>query len=202
MYYELQPNGTYTPHGGGFGGAMQGTWSITLHNPGLGYSLVMISNNSGNFDGLVPRMEAITDSFDANPCGFALDDPRVNPAGPHYIQNVHEQERYLNTETGLGASNISRHWLSAGWTLEPVDGTYFRIRDWQGNYLHVEFGSLQAGFAEPFWWSAMWVLEPVGDGFRIRNRWQGDQYLNIESGQLSSSAISPGWLSAQWQFCD
>lgn len=70
------------------------TWgsTITLHNPGLGYSLVMISNNSGNFDGLVPRMEAITDSFDANPCGFALDDPRVNPVGPHYIQNVHEQE--------------------------------------------------------------------------------------------------------------
>jgi hypothetical protein len=110
---------------------------------------------------------------------------------------------FINNESGTPASTtILLDWLSARWTLDPVDGGYVRIHSvWKPDeYLHVENGVLEVGPIRPEWQSAMWVMESTGGGYftRFRNLWQPDLYLNVESGQLQATAIAPDWISADW----
>ena len=110
---------------------------------------------------------------------------------------------FINTESGGPASTtILLDWLSAQWTLDPVDGGYVRIHSvWQPDvYLHVENGMLEAGPIQPEWQSAMWAMEPSGGGYfvRFRNVWRADSYLNVENSQLVSTPIGQDWLSADW----
>lgn len=90
---------------------------------------------------------------------------------------------------------------AATWIAEPVEGTgYARLRNAaSGNYLHVEYGVLQAGPVDPGWWSAMWIQESVdGQHVRIQNRFRPDQYLTNETGPVMAGAVLPGWYSAMW----
>lgn len=110
---------------------------------------------------------------------------------------------FLNSETGQPASTtILLDWLSARWTLDPVEGGFVRIHSvWKPDeYLHVENGYLQVGPIQPEWQSAMWQMEPSGGGYyvRFRNVWQADAYLNVESGALALTPIGQDWLSADW----
>jgi hypothetical protein len=110
---------------------------------------------------------------------------------------------FLNSETGQPASTtILLDWLSARWTLDPVEGGYVRIHSvWKPDqYLHVENGTLAVGPIQPEWQSAMWQMEPSGGGYyvRFRNVWQADTYLNVESGTLALTPIGQDWLSADW----
>ncbi|WP_187970828.1 RICIN domain-containing protein [Aquibium microcysteis] len=87
------------------------------------------------------------------------------------------------------------------WIAELVEGTdHARLRNAaSGNYLHVEYGVLQAGPVDPGWWSAMWIQESVdGQHVRIRNRFRPDQYLTNETGPVMAAAVQPGWYSAMW----
>ncbi len=110
---------------------------------------------------------------------------------------------FLNSETGQPSSTtILLDWLSARWTLDPVEGGYVRIHSvWKPDeYLHVETGTLAVGPIQPEWQSAMWQMEPSGGGYyvRFRNVWQADAYLNVESGTLAITPIGQDWLSADW----
>ncbi|MDB5539346.1 MAG: hypothetical protein JWQ89_1073 [Devosia sp.] len=110
---------------------------------------------------------------------------------------------FINSESGLpDSTTILLDWLSARWTLDPVEGGYVRIHSvWKPNqYLHVENGSLEVGPIRPEWQSAMWQMESSGGGYyvRFRNVWQADTYLNVESGHLASTPIGADWLSADW----
>ncbi len=110
---------------------------------------------------------------------------------------------FLNNETGVPANTtILLDWLSARWTLDPVDGGYVRIHSvWKPEaYLHVQNGVLEAGPIQPDWQSAMWQMEPSGGGYyvRFRNVAQGDTYLNVENGTLVLTPIGQDWLSADW----
>src|SRR5690606_11901963 len=117
-------------------------------------------------------------------------------------RNVWQDDRYINLEAGLAASPAEAGWWSSQWTFEPVDATYFRIKNrWTEEYLHIEGGPLQVGPISTGWWRAQWRFVPVGDAFQIQNRGE-NQYLNIENGTLTSSSIEPEWSSARWRFCD
>ena len=110
---------------------------------------------------------------------------------------------FVNIENGTpDFSPILIDWLSAQWTLDPVEGeTFVRIHSvWKpDDYLHAENGELESGPIQPIWESAMWEIEQVGDGFiRLRNRWWSDQYLNVENGILESSPVDGDWESAHW----
>lgn len=110
---------------------------------------------------------------------------------------------FLNSETGQPSSTtILLDWLSARWTLDPVEGGYVRIHSvWKPDqYLHVENGTLEVGPIQPEWQSAMWQMEPSGGGYyvRFRNVWQADAYLNVETGELALTTIGQDWLSADW----
>ncbi len=110
---------------------------------------------------------------------------------------------FLNNETGQPSSTtILLDWLSARWTLDPVEGGYVRIHSVfePDEYLHVENGTLEVGPIQPEWQSAMWQMEPSGGGYyvRFRNVWQADTYLNVENGELANTPIGQDWLSADW----
>jgi len=110
---------------------------------------------------------------------------------------------FINVESGRPSSTtILLDWLSARWTLDPVDGGYVRIHSvWKPDqYLHVENGYLEAGTIQPEWHSALWQMEPSGEGYfvRFRNVWQPDLYLNVENGNLEATPIRADWLSADW----
>ena len=110
---------------------------------------------------------------------------------------------FLNSETGQPSSTtILLDWLSARWTLDPVEGGYVRIHSvWKPDqYLHVENGTLEVGPIQPEWQSAMWQMEPSGGGYyvRFRNVWQADAYLTVETGELALTTIGQDWLSADW----
>ncbi len=200
MGYDLQPNGSYTPGGGGvFGGAMAGTWSIAMEDPSRGFGLVMISNNHGHFDEAVDRMSRIT--YEGSPCLFGPEDPRSLVDRFHFMRNVAEPTRYINVESGLAASPALAGWWSAQWTLEPVDSSYFRIQNrWTGEYLHIQGGPLQVGNVDPNLSRAQWQLVYVGGTFQIRNRGEA-RYLRVSSGVLSASTSSSG-NNALWDFCN
>lgn len=66
--------------------------------------------------------------------------------------------------------------------------------------IHVEYGAIEAGPAQPGWHSARWTIEKApGTSFvRLRNMWKPDLYMNIEHGPLAAGRIEPGWWSAMW----
>lgn len=110
---------------------------------------------------------------------------------------------FLNNETGQPSNTtILLDWLSARWTLDPVEGDLVRIHSvWKpDDYLHVENGYLEVGPIQPDWQSAIWQMVPSGGGYyvRFRNVRQADAYLNVESGTLALTPIGPDWLSADW----
>ena len=65
----------------------------------------------------------------------------------------------------MAASNsgaIQAGWHSAQWIVERAEG-FVRFRNrWNGQYIHVENGRLEAGAAQPGWHSAMWSLRRGG----------------------------------------
>jgi hypothetical protein len=73
--------------------------------------------------------------------------------------------QYLHIENGpLQEGNAEPGWWSAMWTLESVDGPYFRLQNrWKPDQyiLTDEAGRISAGPIEPGWWSAMWTLHPI-----------------------------------------
>lgn len=71
---------------------------------------------------------------------------------------------HVNNETGaLVVSPVQPGWWSAMWEAEPVDGTYFRLKNrWTGTYLNAETGPLLVGAVQPGWWSAMWFMADGG----------------------------------------
>ena len=81
------------------------------------------------------------------------------------IRNRWITDQFLNIESGtLQSSPAGPGWLSARWTLEPVNGTnLYRIRNvWQpSRYLNIESGTLTASPIEPGWWSAWWTFDRV-----------------------------------------
>lgn len=111
------------------------------------------------------------------------------------FENHWKPTERLAVEDGALVSDPS---ASTAWVIEPVDGTYVRLRNLAtGLYLHNETG-LSVGPIEPGWWSAMWELEPIsGDRVRIKNRWLGT-YLHNENGPLELGEIQSGWNSAMW----
>lgn len=111
------------------------------------------------------------------------------------FENRWKPAERLAVEDGALVSDPS---ASTAWVIEPVDGTYVRLRNLAtGLYLHNETG-LSVGPIEPGWWSAMWELEPIsGDRVRIKNRWLGT-YLHNENGPLELGEIQSGWNSAMW----
>lgn len=120
-----------------------------------------------------------------------------------YIGSRWIASAFLNIESGTPANTtILLDWLSARWTLDPVEGGYVRIHSvWKPEqYLHVENGYLEAGAILPEWQSALWVMETTGNGFfvRFRNAWRQELYLNVETGNLQATAIAPDWISADW----
>lgn len=120
-----------------------------------------------------------------------------------YIGSRWIASAFINIESGPPANTtILLDWLSARWTLDPVDGGYVRIHNvWKPEqYLHVENGYLESGPVLPEWQSALWVMESSGGGYfvRFRNAWRQDLYLNVEQGTLAASPIAPDWLSADW----
>jgi len=118
-------------------------------------------------------------------------------------------------------------WPKAQWILEPVPNTGFRrlLNVLTGEYLHVEFGLLEAGDIEPGWHSAMWTLEPAADigeingpapfesapspssmpagenHFRLRNRWTGE-LLIVDQGFAVAGSSAPDALGALWVLDD
>lgn len=81
------------------------------------------------------------------------------------IRNRWKPDQYLNIESGsLRSSIIGPGWLSARWSLEPINGAnVYRIRNvWQPDRcLNIESGSLLASPVEPGWWSAWWTFDRV-----------------------------------------
>jgi hypothetical protein len=90
-----------------------------------------------------------------------------DPAGAKvfWIRNRWKSNQYLNIESGsLQSSAIGPSWLSARWTLEPINGSnVYRIRNvWQPDKcLNIESGGLRASPVEPGWWSSWWVFDRV-----------------------------------------
>jgi len=82
-----------------------------------------------------------------------------------WIRNRWKPNEYLNIQSGsLQSSAIGQYWLSARWTLEPINGTnLYRIRNvWQPDKcLNIESGILSASPVEPGWWSSWWVFDRV-----------------------------------------
>lgn len=122
---------------------------------------------------------------------------------PVYIGSRWIASSFLNIESGPPSSTtILLDWLSARWTLDPVEGGFVRIHNvWKPEqYLHVENGTLESGPILPEWQSALWVMETTGNGFfvRFRNAWRQELYLNVETGNLQATAIAPDWISADW----
>jgi hypothetical protein len=111
---------------------------------------------------------------------------------------------FINIESGkLLSGAIKADWLSAIWSITPVEGTEFvRLCNvWKPEVcLHTENQRIEAGAIAPEWWSAMWIIEKTDDPrfIRIQNRWMSGQYLHTEQGFLEISPLGGDWLSAQW----
>ena len=110
---------------------------------------------------------------------------------------------FVNIESGPPVdSGILLDWLSARWTLDPVDNGNVRIHSaWKPDvYLHAQNGYLEAGPIQPDWQSALWQVESAPDAFYIlfRNVGQGT-YLNIAAnGGLEINQIGSDQVSAHW----
>ena len=91
--------------------------------------------------------------------------------------------------------------IAADWILEPADVGYVRIRNrYRNTYIHIEYGTAEAGPIDVDWWSAMWSLVPTADGYvRIRNRWKPTEYLQAQNGALVSGEVKSDAVGAQWK---
>jgi hypothetical protein len=198
MGYGLEPDGTFSAGGGGFGGGMAGTWSISLHNPDVGLSFAMVANNGGAFDVAVQRIDTLVNT---EPCILGSQDPRAYLQRFHFVQNVGDPTREINTENGLAASPTLGHWHTGMWMLESVDGTNFRIRNRAASqYLQLTSGSLQV-VATPSGNSAQWQLVSTASGYRLRNRAQTTHFVTIQNGVLTASTSGSSGSSGEWRFC-
>ena len=164
-----------------------------------GISTIMISNNHGNFDEVIPRIDEIT--YNGVPCLFGAGDPRQHLERFHFIRNLAEQDRYINLEAGLAASPAMAGWWSSQWTLEQVDINHFRLKNrWTDEYLHMQGGALDVGQVDPSLSATQWMMDYVGGSFLLKNLGT-NQYLRVTSGALttSSTALDNGAL---WDFCN
>lgn len=87
------------------------------------------------------------------------------------IKSAKAKNEYLHMEYGRVESGpILTGWWSSQWILEAYDnnpppatwdlGKIYRIKNrWTGQYLHVEYGTLQAGNVPTSWWSTRWKIE-------------------------------------------
>lgn len=120
----------------------------------------------------------------------------------YQLKNRWKPDEFIHAEQPQPASgNIQPGWHSAQWILEPIDQSYYKIKNlWRSEYLHIQNGAIQCGAIQPGWWSAQWTLEPVEGTsfFRIRNRWKPEIAIHNQNGVLEASAIQLGWWSAQW----
>jgi hypothetical protein len=71
---------------------------------------------------------------------------------------------HINIETGrLQVSPVQDGWWSAMWEVEPVDGTFFRLKNrWNGTYLNSETPLLLSSAIQAEWPSAMWFMADGG----------------------------------------
>jgi CubicO group peptidase (beta-lactamase class C family) len=205
--YGREEDGTYTGGGGGFGGAMAGTWSWVGSDPDRRLALAMIANSIGAYDNAQTRIDRITDD---NPCIFGFEDPRTQVDRIHFVQSAAQPTRQLNTEAGLSASPSKAGWWSAHWYLEPVTGTpFYRLKnryysgDGPAQYLRIVNNVPVVSQTDPNTTNAHWELMPVsGYAFRLRNRANSTSYLHVQNGPLAVGSIQPSWTSANWHFCD
>lgn len=111
---------------------------------------------------------------------------------------------FINIESGtLVSGAIKADWLSALWSIGPVEGTEFvRLCNvWKSEVcLHAQNQRIEAGTISPDWSSAMWIIEATEDArfIRIQNRSMSGQYLHTEQGFLEMGAIDEDAPSAQW----
>lgn len=201
LWYELTPDGLgYQPGGGGIGGgAMAGTWSISMSDPSRGFSLVMLSNNHGPFDEAIERMDKIT--YGGSPCLFGAQDPRTRLERFHFMRNLADQTRYINVENGLAASPaLAGNW-SAAWSLEQVDPNHYRFKNrWTEQYLYMQGSSLLMGNPDPNLTTTQWALVYVGGSFYLQNRGTS-RYLRVSNGTLATSTTASD-NAALWDFCN
>jgi hypothetical protein len=168
--------------------------AVTLNLPSqIGQAVLYTLDNAGNISSSVKSI--VNGQISLN----VTDTVSVLKLSPYqYLKNLW-QGTYINTQSGLQCSAIYPTWWTAEWTREPVDDTYFRLKNRStGQYLNIQTGALQSTAIDPTWWSAQWSLEYVdGVNWRIKNRWQGT-YINIQNG-LQCTTIDPSWWSAEWQ---
>ena len=116
-------------------------------------------------------------------------------AAPQRVREAIRQNATMDRLSGLGpgSHNLLVH------SNFPAR-TYLRIRNrWTSAYMHTEYGTLQAGWANYYWDSSRWVLETI-DGtpyYRFRNRWTGC-YVHVQFGYLQCGQTDPWWNSAMW----
>lgn len=83
--------------------------------------------------------------------------------GSHYIWVRGDSGQYHVENGPLVASRIDPGWWSAMWEVEPVDRTFFRVRNrWKGVYLYVNGGRLQAAEVDTTLAAAMWSMADGG----------------------------------------
>jgi hypothetical protein len=208
-HYALEQNGTYTGHGGGFGGAMSGTWSFTLDIPERNLSWAVVANSISAFDAAPQRIFNIANDA---PCLFGFEDPRTQLNKIHFIQNVAQPTRQIHHEDSpLAAAPAKAEWWNAQWYPELVSGTtFYRLRsrgataiDGTPRYLRLISGALQVSPASASAQDAHWALEALGGNvFRIKNRANSTSYLHVQNGPLVAGPIQTSWTSARWNFCD
>jgi Beta-propeller repeat len=132
-----------------------------LRNYWIGDQYINIESGAAKTSQIAPGWLSAQWEFDLQPT------TNGDPAGAKvfWIRNRGNSDQYLNIESGnLQSSPIGPGWLSARWTLEPINGTnLYRIRNvWQPDKcLNIESGALRASPVEPDWWSSWWVFDRV-----------------------------------------
>jgi hypothetical protein len=132
-----------------------------LRNYWTGIQYINIESGAPTASQISPGWLSAQWEFDLQPA------TNGDPAGAKvfWIRNRWKSNQYLNVESGnLQSTPIGPGWLSARWTLEPINGTnLYRIRNvWQPDKcLNIESGTLSASPVEPGWWSSWWVFDRV-----------------------------------------
>ena len=94
-------------------------------------------------------------------------------------------------------------WISyiMGADGEP-ENSIARIQNYwkMSEFIHNEYGPVEAGIIQYGWSSATWNLVKIGSNYHIQNRWKTDQYLYYHGGQLKIGSYSLANKRTQWIF--
>lgn len=211
-YFGPAFNMDLTPKAGGQAGGSDGSRAYLHTDPNTGTGHAYIWNSDIASDRRMHYLWSL--NVDNRVAGSCSPTSSGAATKKHRLQNIGQDTTFVHFKNGaLGLGPVTTYWEEAKWYLEPIDGTYYRIRSAWANHSDKHLAVTGTGNTQavtmlainpqnPAPFGAQWKVVRVDNYFRLENRAGAGGFLNNQYGALRIDPLPQGWTSTGWYICE